>query len=267
MKEIINIFEEVVKLQAAGTPAALCVLTRVEGSSPQITGAKMIVTGDGKILGTTGGGAIEKKLTELCLEVIKTGVPQSAKFHLVKDLGMACGGEAEAYIEPIEGRGHLVIFGGGHIAQPMALTAKMLGFRVSVIDDRKEWASRERFPTVDDVIVSDWLPYLASQKFGKNDHLLIVTRGHEHDQTILEQVTRGEFAWLGMIGSKRKVGASFDRLRKAGIPEAVIARVESPVGLDIGAISPEEIAISVAARLVQVRRKAATAPTTALMNR
>ncbi len=255
MKENINVYEELIRIQQSGESAALCVLTKIEGSSPQIAGAKMIVEKNGKIIGTVGGGSLEKKLSEIALEVIESNVPRSVKYHLVKDLGMACGGEAEAYLEPIEGRSHLVIFGGGHIARPMATIGRLLGFKITVVDDREEWANRERFPDADEVVATDFSLFLKQYNSGIKDYVLIVTRGHEHDQLILEDVAKKNFGWLGMIGSKRKVGAAFDKLKNIGIQESVIQKIETPVGFDIGAVSPEEIAVSVAARLVQVRRK------------
>ena len=261
MKDTTNIFQELIRIQESGEEAALCVLTKVNGSSPQITGAKMIVTKSGRLIGTVGGGAIEKKLMEHSLEVINSQTPKTIQYHLVKDLNMACGGQVEAYIEPIETQGRLVLFGAGHVAKATAQVAKLLGFKVTVVDDRQEWANRELYPTADEIIVSEFSDYVKTQTFGAKDHLLIVTRGHSHDQLILESVIRGEFGWLGMIGSKSKVSAAFKRLREIGLSEDKIKRIESPVGLDIGAVSPEEIAISVTARLVQFKRKGIPAQT------
>ena len=168
MKETINIYQEIIRIQESGEGAALCILISVDGSAPQIASAKMIVKESGEILGTVGGGAIENKLAELSLEVINSQQAKTVKLNLVTDLNMACGGQVQAYIEPIEGRDHLIIYGAGHIALPTCSIAKMLGFHVTVVDDRSEWANAERFPMADRVVVSDFLEFAQKYKASKN---------------------------------------------------------------------------------------------------
>ncbi len=220
----------------------------------------MLVRADGSIHGTVGGGALEHKLRELCIDVIREATPRKVVLNLASDLGMTCGGAVEAFIEPLSSPDHLIIFGGGHIAEPMASIAKTLGFRVTVVDDRADWIREERFPSVDERVHLAFQEFLNERTFTSQDYLLIITRDHVHDFGILERVVGAPWKWLGMIGSVNKSRKAFSDLRAQGIPEDALSRVECPVGFDIGAVSPEEIAISIAARLIQVRQKGPEAP-------
>ncbi|MBI2822322.1 MAG: XdhC family protein, partial [Acidobacteria bacterium] len=149
---------------------------------------------------------------------------------------------------------HLVIFGAGHISSSISKTAKLAGFMVTVVDDRSRYASREKFPEADEVVVSEFDRVRDQVKLHSNSYIIIVTRGHGHDQTVLEQVVDAPVKFLGMVGSRRKSKIIFDHLRSRGVSEDLIARVQSPVGLEIGSETPEEIAVSIVAELIAVRK-------------
>lgn len=156
----------------------------------------------------------------------------------------------ELYVEPVLQGPTLYLFGAGHVSKELAPLAKKVGFRVVVVDDRAEFANKERFPTVDEVIVQDFEEASRNLPLGPESYVVIVTRGHEHDYTVLRNVLGFGTKYIGMIGSKRKRDIIFEKLKGEGVPPELLSRVRSPIGLDIGAESPEEIAISIVAELI-----------------
>lgn len=234
-----------------GRPAALCTVVGVDGSAPRSTTARMVVYGDEATVGTVGGGSFEHRVIAEALQALNDGRPRRFRAHLTRDLGMCCGGAMDVLIEPLEGVPRLHCFGGGHVARPTVALARELGFEVSVYDERDEWLTPERFPGCRLVPGN---PRRQLPTTGPLDYLLIVTHEHALDQDLLEALLPGHYAWLGMIGSRTKVAKFFLRLRAGGVDEALFRRVSAPVGLDIGAETPEEIAVSIAAELVRVRR-------------
>lgn len=236
----------------AGETVALATVTGVDGSAPRAAGARMIVWPDGRTFGTIGGGNFEHRVTAEAVAAIRRGLPHRYSVHLTRDLGMCCGGAMEVYIEPIGPEERLVIFGAGHVAEPTARVAAMLGYRVTVVDEREEYATQERFPDVD-VRCTDPRAYAATLETDPRTYVLITTHEHRLDQDLLETLLPREYAWLGLIGSRAKLAKFFLRLRAAGVEEALFQRVSGPVGLDIGAETPAEIAVSITAELVRVR--------------
>lgn len=237
-----------------GRRTALVTVTSIGGSTPRTSGARMLVYDNGDIVGTVGGGTFEYRCIEQAIEAIEQRTPRTYAVHLTRDLGMCCGGAMEAFVEPLETQDHLVIYGGGHVGKATADVARDLGFSLTVLDERDEWANEERFPGatihgVDPRRRLDELPY------GGNAYHLIVTHSHQLDQDLLQDLVARPVAWLGLIGSRAKLAKFFVRLRAAGIDESLLKKVSGPVGLDIGAETPEEIAVSIAAELVRVRRR------------
>jgi xanthine dehydrogenase accessory factor len=165
-------------------------------------------------------------------------------------------GGIEFYVEHWEPRAELVIVGAGHVAQPLAFVGRMLDFRVTVLDDRPEFATRERFPGADRVLVADFADPLAGIEVGRRTSIVLVTRGHRHDYDFLRELARrsDQPRYIGMIGSKRRVRAAFEQLAAEGVAAAWLARVHAPLGLDIGAETPAEIAVAVAAEMVLAAR-------------
>jgi len=251
------IIEELLRCLDQNIPAALVTVTTASGSTPSRPGAKMLVYEDGSILGTVGGGALEARLIEEARRAIKKGEPFYASYSLnnddAADLGMVCGGEVSAFIDCFVTGPELVIVGAGHISQHLARMAKMLNFRVTVIDDREDYACEERFPEADQLVAADIADTLDNFKITGNTYLAILSRGHKYDQVALEKVAGSDAAYIGMIGSRTKIKTVFDNLKQKGFTDSDLEKVHAPIGLDLGGKTPAEIALSIAAEIVKVR--------------
>lgn len=219
----------------------------------------MLVHGDGSLVGTIGGGALEHRAVRSALEVIETGVPTRLEVDLTRDLGMCCGGRVEVYIEPVRGRSRLTVFGAGHVARALAPVVQTLDFDVTVVDARDELCTEERFAGCA-LHVGDPLRYARELPDDPDGWRLIVTHDHQLDQDLVEALLPRTCAWIGMIGSRAKVARFLVRFRAAGLDEALFRRLSAPVGLDLGAETPAEIAVSIAAELVRVRRNTTRDP-------
>ncbi|MBX7194976.1 MAG: XdhC/CoxI family protein [Sandaracinaceae bacterium] len=244
-------------LERGGT-GALATVVKAAGSTPQVEGARLLRRDDGSCVGTVGGGGVEHAVIELLEAVRRDGRARVVALDLARDLGMCCGGRMEVFVERIEGTPRLVIFGAGHVALAVARVAPSIGFSVTVVDDREELNDAARFPDATRILASP-REARAALAIDERDWLLVVTHDHRLDEEALDTYARGPHAYLGMIGSKRKVRRVLDRIRARG-PLPPLERVYAPVGLSIGAVSPEEIAISIAAELVSLRRGQATRP-------
>jgi xanthine dehydrogenase accessory factor len=235
-----------------GERGALATVVRAAGSTPQQVGARMLLLGDGRLVGTVGGGRIEEQVREALGGCLRGEPARTLGWDLTRDLGMCCGGRMEVFVEPIVGSARLIMFGAGHVAQATARLAALLNFRVTVVDEREELNSAERFPEATRLCAApdEALRELAPSA---DDWLLVVTHDHTLDQAALEAALAHPHRYIGMIGSRRKVLRIYERMRqRRGALE--LSRVYAPVGLDIGAVGPEEIAVSVAAELVALRR-------------
>jgi len=240
-------------------PGALATVTESKGSTPSEVGAKMLVYEDGGTKGTIGGGTLEAKVIEEARQVLSEGKPRFLHYDLnekdAEELGMVCGGEVSLFVEPILTAPRLVLVGAGHISQCISYNMKLLDFRTTVIDDRAEFACRELFPEADDLIAGDIGENLENLNINENTYVVIVTRGHKHDQLALEKVIDSRAAYIGMIGSKRKIKTIYDNLENKGISREKLNRIHAPIGLDLGGNRPGEIAISIVAELIQIRYK------------
>ncbi|UMZ74779.1 XdhC family protein [Natranaerofaba carboxydovora] len=240
-------------------PAVLATVTHSKGSTPARIGAKMIVFEDGGTKGTIGGGALEARIIEEAKKVLETKEAKFVHYDLnekdAEALGMVCGGEVSLFVEPILTAPKLVIVGAGHISQCISHYTKLLDFETVVIDDRKEFASREKFPDADNIIADDIEKALEEININSATYVVLVTRGHKHDQIALEKVINKDAKYIGMIGSKRKIKVIFDNLKQKGIPQERLDQVYAPIGLDIGGDRPSEIAVSIVAQLIKVRYK------------
>jgi xanthine dehydrogenase accessory factor len=220
----------------------------------------MLVKPDGSILGTIGGGNLEAQVIEEAVEVIKQGKPKRLHMSLTakeaEEAGMICGGDLEVFIEPILTPPTLYLFGGGHVSLPLAEMGKLLGFKIAVIDDRAEFASAERFPEAEIVLAEEFASSFPRLKIDKSSYIVIVTRGHQHDELVLEWAVGTQAKYIGMIGSQTKVKTIFSHLLAKGISKEQLDMVHSPIGLEIGAQTPEEIAVSILAEIIKVRRSA-----------
>lgn len=237
-----------------GGRGALATVVRASGSTPQKVGARLLRLPDGTQLGTVGGGAFERDVEAALARVIERGKAERLSRELGYDLGMCCGGRMEVLVEPIEGRPRLFLCGAGHVAEATAQAAGGAGFRVSVIDEREELNTPERFAHSERVLL-DPLSWLKRNALGPSDWLLIATHDHDLDERLLEAALQGAARYIGMIGSKRKVLRIIERItaRRGALD---LDRVYAPVGLSIGGVEPGEIAASIVAELVALRRGA-----------
>jgi len=255
-----EIYEEIVKLQREGRRGAVATIVNVRGSIPSFKSAKMLIRDDGSIAGTIGGGCVEAEVWQAAREVMAGEKPRTLSFDLNQDpqfdTGLVCGGTLEIFIEPVLPQPLLYIFGAGHVSLELFKAARAAGFDVIVMDDREAYANSERFPGARQVIAEDFDKALASLAPAESAYLVIATRGHRDDMRVLRWAVQTPARYIGMIGSKRKAITVYRALIAEGLEPALFDRVHSPVGLDIGAITPEEIAVSILAELIAVRRHA-----------
>jgi len=254
-----DFYEEILKLRTEGRSGALATIVGTKGSTPREVGAKMLILEDGKILGTVGGGCMEAEVWQEAMKVIAEDKPKTIHFDLTgrnaEEAGMICGGVMEIYIEPLTPSPRVYIFGGGHVSLFVAQISKMVGFQVVVIDDRPQFANQERFPEAAEVIAEDFELALPQLKVNRSSYLVIVTRGHAYDQEVLEWALGQPVKYIGMIGSKKKIQTVYNNLQAKGVKPEQLQRVHAPIGLDIGALTPEEIAVSIVAEMIKVRRE------------
>jgi xanthine dehydrogenase accessory factor len=255
-----DIYEQIVELRRSGRRGAVATIVNVRGSIPSFRTAKMLVRDDGSIVGTIGGGCVEADVWQAAREVMESEKPRTLTFDLNQDpkydTGLVCGGTLEVFIEPILPPALLYIFGAGHVAVHLCQAAANAGFDVIVADDRTSYATKDRFPAARETHALDFDEAMKQLDPNESAYIVIVTRGHRDDMRVLRWAVQTPARYVGMIGSKRKVIEIFKTLQQEGIPEHLFDRVHAPVGLDIGAITPEEIAVAITAELIAVRRRA-----------
>ena len=253
-----DVFEALTDALSRGEDGALVTIVSANGSTPQRVGAKMLVFPDGRTVGTIGGGCYENDAFWKAKEAIQSRKPQLVKYDLNDDFaqenGLVCGGQMQVYIEPLESTPRLYVIGAGHVGYHLARLAHTVGFRTHVLDDREKFANKQRFPDADEVIVDTIPEWLHRADIPANAYVVIVTRGHTHDLDALRALAARDLRYLGLIGSRAKVKRIYDVLLEEGMPPECLGRINAPVGLDIGAVSPEEIAVAILAELIAVRR-------------
>jgi xanthine dehydrogenase accessory factor len=258
-----DIYQEIVELRQAGRRGALATITNVRGSIPSFQTSKMLVRDDGSIVGTIGGGCVEAEVWQAAREVMEQEKPRTLTFNLNQnpkyDTGLVCGGTLEVFIEPVLPIPVLYLFGAGHVAYNTFKVARAAGFDVVVVDDRESYANRERFPDAREVIAEDFDQACARLAPNENSYIVIVTRGHRDDMRVLRWAVTTPARYIGMIGSRRKTIAIYQELENQGMDAALFERVNAPVGLEIGAVTPEEIAVAIVAELIAFRRNCETA--------
>lgn len=258
-----DIYEHIVQLRREGRRGAVATIVNVRGSIPSFQTAKMLVRDDGSIVGTIGGGCVEADVWQAAREVMESEKPRTLKFDLNQDpkydTGLVCGGTLEIFVEPVLPPATLYLFGAGHVAVNVCRTATLAGFDVIVTDDRSSYASKERFPDAHEVHALDFEE--ATKKLDPNEssYIVIVTRGHRDDMRVLRWAVQTRARYVGMIGSTRKVIQIFKALQAEGLAASLFDRVYAPIGLDIGAVTPEEIGIAITAELIAIRRRSDSA--------
>jgi xanthine dehydrogenase accessory factor len=257
-----DIFEQASRFLGEGKKIALCTIVEKIGSGPAERGAKLLVAEDGGTFGTIGGGNLERSVREEALKAIKEGKSKSLRFALYGgakkdevDTGLWCGGTTTVFIDVVEPRPKLVIVGSGHIAFPTYRLADLLGFEITVVDDNRDTLTKDRFPNARLIYRKDFKKALREAKVDERTYVTIVHGEPKHDLAALRHFVREKPAYLGLLGSRRKIVRLMEILKREGLPKAAMKRIHAPIGVDIGAETPEEIAVSIAAELVKERRR------------
>src|SRR5471032_1449006 len=252
-----EVFAAVAAALERGEAAALVTIVSTTGSTPQRVGAKMLVFADGRIVGTIGGGCYENDAFGKAREAIVSRAPQLVHYELDDDFaqetGLICGGQMDVYIEPIEPSPGLYVVGAGHVGFHLARVAQEVGFRVHVVDDREKFANEERFPSAVEIVIEDIPAWIGRTSLPAHAYVVIVTRGHNNDLDALRALAPSDLRYLGLIGSRAKVARIYEALTEERMPAEMLMRVHAPIGLDIGAVTPQEIAVSILAELIAVK--------------
>ena len=253
-----DLFEELVRRRRLGERSVLATVVRVQGSTPREAGARMLLLGDGGIRGTVGGGAREADVIAAARDVLARGGSRLLAIDFGEGLrggeGPVCGGTMEVFMERIDPARRAVIVGAGHVGYFLHRHLSLLDFRTTIVDPRPEFASEERFFGAT-LLCEPFVDGLAKLALTVADAIIIVTPGHQHDREALERALATPAGYVGMIGSKTKVATVFKALRGCGVSDEQLARVHAPIGLDIGAETPAEIAVAIAAEIVAVFRR------------
>jgi xanthine dehydrogenase accessory factor len=241
-----------------GETVALVTIVSAHGSTPQRVGARMLVFADGRTVGTIGGGCYESDAFGKAREVLRTRSPQLVKYELSDDFadetGLMCGGQMQVFIEAIEPEPRVYVLGAGHVGHQLGRLASAVGFRVHVVDDRAKFANRERFPDAAEIVVDGIADWIANTDIPASAYVVVLTRGHRQDYDVLRALSGRQLRYVGLIGSRAKIARLTDRLLADGADPEWLRALHAPVGLDIGAVTPEEIAVSILAELVAARR-------------
>lgn len=253
-----SIYQALAELEKNNESAALCTVVKSEGSTPRHMGSKMLVYPDGKFIGTVGGGELENRVIKTALASLKTGVGQTLAYTMSDpsrgDPGV-CGGTVEVFVEPILPPALIVVIGAGHVGKAVVHLAKWLGFRVALSDDRAEFCNSESVPNADAYYPVPMAELVNQLKVTHQTYLVITSRGSSVDAEGLPNLLDSEAAYIGVIGSKRRWLTTVKALKEKGVAEAKIARVHSPMGLELNAETPEEIAVSIMAEIMMLKDK------------
>jgi len=253
-----DIFEEIRQLRRQGRKAALATIVQIRGSVPSFQTAKMLIRDDGSTLGSVGGGCVEAEVWSAAQDVLREEKSRVMTFDLTEESmaegGLICGGKVEIFVEPVLPVPEMVIFGAGHISRQVSRIATIAGFRTTIVDNRPAYANQDRFPEAERIFSDSFEEAFQTIEPHENTYLVIVTRGHQEDENVLRWAVRTNARYVGMIGSKRKVRTIAEHLLSEGVPQDRLERVHMPIGLDIGAVTPEEIAVAIVAEAIQFRR-------------
>jgi len=253
-----DLYDEIVRLRKLGQKCAVATIVQVNGSIPSFESAKILVREDGSFMGTVGGGCVEAEVWNAAREVIETEKPRHLSFSLGQDAaydeGLICGGQLNIFVEPVIPQPRAFIFGGGHVSKGISKIATLAGFSTSIIDNREAFANAERFPEAEATYAEEYEDVFPKLPVNSSSYIIIVTRGHRDDMRVLRWAVNTQARYIAMIGSKRKTISVVHELEKEGIPREAFEKVFAPMGLEIGAEMPEEIAISVVAEMIAVRR-------------
>ena len=259
-----EVFAALTEALSRGEGVALVTIVSSTGSTPQRVGAKMLVYADGRTVGTIGGGCYEDDAFWKAREIIASRRPANVTYELTDDFaeesGLICGGRMDVFIEPMEPAPDVYIFGAGHVGHALTRMAHDAGFHVHVIDDREKFANAGLFPAGVDVVVDDIPTWLGAHQLPQTAYVVVVTRGHRHDLDALRALAPRNLRYVGLIGSRAKIKRIYDALVGEGMDADALRKVHAPIGLDIGAVTPQEIAVSILAELIAVKHGRIAAP-------
>jgi xanthine dehydrogenase accessory factor len=252
-----SLFARLAELERSGQPAALATVVRARGSVPRHEGSKMLVYPDGRIEGSIGGGEMESRVIAEALAALADGGPRLLHYELNDPRGGdpgVCGGEVDIFVEPMQRKDTLLVVGGGHVGRAVAHLAKWLGFRVVVSDDRPEFATPGVVPDADEYLACPLAELPSRTRIDRRTYILLTTRGVPVDIAGLPALLETDAAYIGVIGSRRRWEVTARQLREKGVPDDRLARVTSPMGIELNAETPEEIAVSMLAEVIMLRR-------------
>lgn len=253
-----SLFDTLREIERRGEPAALCTVVRTRGSVPRHPGSKMVVRADGSVEGSVGGGLMESRVIEAALVSMQSGEPQLVRYDLVDpasgDVGV-CGGQIEVFVDPIRPQPVLLVVGGGHIGRSLVHLGKWLGFRVVISDDRPEFCDPQAVPGADEYFPVPVPELVRTFRFTSETYIVLPTRGMPVDVDGLPHLLDVPQAYLGVIGSRRRWATARRKLEENGVPREKLEKVHAPMGLELNAETPEEIALSILAEIVMLRRR------------
>jgi len=256
-EEIEQVYQAALEAIRQGESAAMATVVEASGSTPRGASAKMLIYADGRTVGTVGGGGVEARVIEEAQAALAEGQSRELGYNLVDDKrgdpGI-CGGSMRVFVEVLASRPTLLILGGGHVGQAVAELGTFLGYRIAVADERPEMVTPERFPWATTRVTGDPARDIADLPLDEQTYVVIVTPHHSPDEKVLAALVGQPVAYVGLIGSRRRTAHTFERAREAGVPEDLLERIHTPIGLDIGAETPKEIAVSILGEIVAVQR-------------
>jgi xanthine dehydrogenase accessory factor len=259
-EEIERVYQAALEAIRQGQPVAMATVIEARGSTPRGVSSKMLVYADGRTVGTVGGGEVEARVIKEAGAAIADGQPRELDYRLVDeergDPGI-CGGDMRVFVELLAPRPTLLIVGGGHVGQAVAELGAFLGYRIAVIDERPGMVTPERFPWAETRLAGDPAQQIVDFPLSEHTCVVMVTPHHALDEKVLAVLAGRPTAYVGLIGSRRRTTHTFERAREAGVPDELLERVHTPIGLDIGAETPREIAVSIVAEIVAVLRGSA----------
>jgi xanthine dehydrogenase accessory factor len=251
------VYQAALEATRRGESAALATVIEAQGSTPRGASAKMLVYADGRTVGTVGGGGVEARVIEEAKEALAQGQSRELSYELVdEERGdpAICGGDMRIFVEVLAPRPTLLILGAGHVGQAVAELGQFLGYRIAVIDERQALTTPERFPWAETRLAGDLAEQVAGFSLTENTYVVMVTPHHSLDEKALEALVGRPWAYVGLIGSRRRTAHTFERAREAGVPDDLLEQVHTPIGLDIGAETPREIAVSIVGEIIAVQR-------------
>ena len=251
----LRLYEEIVRLKRAGEAAVLATVVAAAGSSPRKAGTKMLVLADGSIIGTIGGGRIEAEAIEAAMAAMRDSQPRHLSFSLDEKNGFACGGSMSVFLEPLGGAARLVVFGAGHIGREVGALAKRCGFHVTVVDPRPHFVCEDRIPEADRLLCLNVEDAVARLDIDAATYVVVATPGHEQDLEVVAAILATNASFIALVGSRKKKASFEQRLAARGHSPEAVARIITPAGVPIAAETPAEIAVSIVAQLIDMRRR------------